>query len=133
MLERATMYTVQYGRGWKRGEMRPVSNFDDEGRPEASPHFELVGEEDAAKASPRDIHNPEEQKQVEHDRAQVDRLGAIQGALAKLDPESDDDWTRSGAPSVARVAEISGVETSRGEITEANPGFDREQALMESS
>lgn len=52
----------------------------------------------------------------------------LKQALESLDPAIDDFWTADGSPRVDAVSEILGYETTRGEITEANPMLTRSSA-----
>lgn len=53
---------------------------------------------------------------------------AILSAITKLQHSVDGDWTEAGFPSVARVAELSGItDVSRAEIIAAADGFARQR------
>lgn len=53
----------------------------------------------------------------------------IRDALGKLDKLNDADWTAAGLPSVERMRQLTGDETlNRTRISEANPGFGREES-----
>ena len=49
-------------------------------------------------------------------------------AINLLDPTNDDHWTQSGAPAIAAIEEIYGNDTTRSEVNEVAPGYDRDAA-----
>jgi hypothetical protein len=58
----------------------------------------------------------------------------IKQALAALDPENDEHWTKAGLPSVehlAKALEVSPGALTRKAIEEAQPGFSRENPVVE--
>lgn len=55
----------------------------------------------------------------------------IKEALAQLDVLDDDQWTTDGLPRVEVVEKILGRSTSRADITNADPGFNRSTATSQ--
>ncbi len=53
----------------------------------------------------------------------------ITEALAKLDPMTDEHWTKSGLPDVDAVSNLVGEKVTRTAIAEASQGFTRADAL----
>lgn len=58
------------------------------------------------------------------DPASDDLLAAIN----LLDPTNDDHWTQAGAPAISAIEEIYGNQTTRSEVNEVAPGYDRDAA-----
>jgi len=52
----------------------------------------------------------------------------VQAALAQMDPENDSQWTALGLVRLEALEAVMGREVSRGDVRQADPGFDRDAA-----
>lgn len=127
--ERCYRACLQYGRRWEMGEERAVDNFDENGKPIASPHFRVVDAKDAPSDPEREYLTPKQRASDQEAELRGDRVFAIRAALEQLDPEVNSHWAVKGAPSLQRVHAITGLDDlQRGDLLEAWPEFDRELA-----
>jgi len=94
--------------------------------PVADSQLEEIEQEEAAPVDPVVEETPavEEADPVEEEAAPTDLLAAIN----LLDPTNDDHWTQSGAPAIAAIEEIYGNDTTRAEVNEVAPDYDRDAA-----
>ena len=99
--------------------------------PVADSQLEQIEQEEAAPVEPaapvvEDISPVEEAAPVEApaEAAPTDQLSAIN----MLDPTNDDHWTQTGAPAIAAIEGIYGNNTTRSEVNEVAPGYDRDAA-----
>lgn len=90
--------------------------------PEARSGIEPVADEDA-NGDTQDANADDDA--TDDDDSETARIRRVLDAVHGLDSDSDDDWTQAGLPSVRRVEEIAGVDTSRDEIERLAPGFCR--------
>lgn len=72
---------------------------------------------------PRDVAEPE--------RKEVDVK--LVGVIRALDPDNDDHWTVVGLPSLSAIEEAYSPDVTRGDIEQAFPGYNREQAAEDDS
>ena len=91
--------------------------------PVADSQLEEIEQEEAALVEPV-VEAVEEADPVEAEEAPTDLLAAIN----LLDPTNDDHWTQSGAPAIAAIEEIYGNDTTRAEVNEVAPDYDRDAA-----
>lgn len=52
----------------------------------------------------------------------------LQGVIQDLDPDLDENWTKTGKPALAAVQKAYGADVTRQDINNAAPGWDREKA-----
>jgi len=94
--------------------------------PVADSQLEEIEQEEAAPVEPAApvVEEVEEAVEAPAEEAPTDLLAAIN----LLDPTNDDHWTQSGAPAIAAIEEIYGNDTTRAEVNEVAPGYDRDAA-----
>lgn len=52
----------------------------------------------------------------------------LKGVIQDLDPDLDENWTKTGKPALAAVQKAYGADVTRQDINNAAPGWDREKA-----
>ena len=71
-------------------------------------------------------------EEIEQEEAEIPPVEAaptdLLAAINLLDPTNDDHWTQSGDPAIAAIEEIYGKDTSRSEVNEVAPDYDRDAA-----
>ena len=92
--------------------------------PVADSQLEEIEQEEAALVEPVVEETPPVEEAAPAEESPTDLLAAIN----LLDPTNDDHWTQSGAPAIAAIEEIYGNDTTRAEVNEVAPGYDRDAA-----
>ena len=103
--------------------------------PVADSQLEKIEQEEAASVEPAapvvepaapvvEETPPVEEAAPVEEEAPTDLLSAIN----QLDPTNDDHWTQAGAPAISAIEGIYGNQTTRAEVNEVAPGYDRDAA-----
>ena len=96
--------------------------------PVADSQLKEIEQEEAAPVEPAapvvEETPPVEEAAPVEEEAPTDLLSAIN----QLDPTNDDHWTQAGAPAISAIEGIYGNQTTRAEVNEVAPDYDRDAA-----
>lgn len=124
--ERCVRKCPAHGRLWLPGEVREISDFDEDGQPIVTDHFRLI--EDDEQVDLEKVYDQDELKQKKAESNARDREAAIKTALQKMDPDNSRHWTRGGLPSLQFLCTETGLDLTRGEVHAVAPDFDQDAA-----
>lgn len=125
--ERCIRKTAQYGRPWLVGEVRDITEFDDDKSPIVSQHFRLITDDE--QVDPDQEYRPIELEEKLKHAAEIDKSAVLTTALSKIDHDNDRHWTPDGRPSIQFVCQqAGGIDVTRAEVLAAAPDLERRKS-----